>query len=616
MTEKQPISQRWHYLWPVVLVLAGVAVYANSFYGIFLFDDEPHILRNETIQHLFPPWDLLTARRPVVYITLAINYAISQLEPWSYHALNLIVHILASLTLYGVVRQTLSLKSLHKKYGRSSNPLAGVMALIWLVHPLQTQSVTYIVQRGESLMGLFYLFTLYSLIRSSQSNKPLIWWLMGIASCVMGMGSKAVMVTAPVMMLLYDRIFLCQSIRDVLRQRKTFYAGLASTWTILWMSGIVQGVFNTTPTDSHVGFSYQGITSLEYLATQPGVLLHYLSLCYWPQSLCLDYAWPVAKTTMEIALPGIVIMALFIITIWGCFIKPKIGFVGAWFFMILSPTSSFIPIKDAAFEHRMYLPLASVIILTVLIVNHYLHKWKSAASNQTPVHRNVSVMILVCVVILLGMGTIRRNRIYHSNQAMWQDVLKNHPHNYRAYTGVGVQLFYEGKLDEAIQSYQKALQIKPEYADGHYNLGVAFAKQNKIKQAISSYQQAINLNPKHVDAHSALGWLFMNNNQPKMGVRVFEHAVDVVPDNSKARLNLGNALGQAGRMHEAIEQFQKALELQPDSASGYYGLGMAYLFLDRIDEAVHALNEALQIQPDHKRAGQALQDIQATKNPE
>lgn len=615
MTANQPISHRWHYLWPVVLVLAGVAVYANSFYGIFLFDDGYHILRNDTIHHLFPPWDLLAARRPVVYITLAINYAISQLEPWSYHALNLVVHILASLTLYGVVRQTLTLKSLHKKYGQSSYHLAGAIALIWLVHPLQTQSVTYIIQRGESLMGLFYLFTLYSLIRSTKSNSPMRWWLIGIASCALGMGSKAVMVTAPVTMLLYDRIFLCQCFRNVLRQRKTFYAGLAGTWSILWMCGIVQGVFNTTPTDSHVGFSYQGMTSLEYLVTQPGVLLHYLSLCYWPQSLCLDYAWPVAKTTMEIALPGIAVITLVILTIGGCFFKPKIGFAGAWFFIILSPTSSFIPIKDAIFEHRMYLPLASVIILTVLIVNHVLHKWKFTTRNQTPMHCIVSVMILASVVILLGMGTIHRNRDYHSNQAMWQDVLKKQPHNYRAYVGVGVQLFYEGKLDEAIQSYQKALQIKPEYADGHYNLGVVFAKQKKINQAIQSYQKALDLNPTHMEAHSALGWLFMNNNQPNLGVRVFEHAVDVAPKNSKAHLNLGNALGQVDRLHESIEEFQKALELQPDSASGYYGLGMAYLFLDRIEEAVDALNEAMRLQPDHKRARKALQDIQAMQNP-
>ena len=615
MTANQPITQRWHYFWPAVLVLAGVAVYANSFYGIFLFDDELHITRNDTIHHLFPPWDLLAARRPVVYITLAVNYAISQLEPWSYHALNLIVHILASITLYGVVRQTLSLESLHKKYGPSAYPLAGAIALIWLVHPLQTQSVTYSVQRGESLMGLFYLLTLYSLIRSTKSSRPMKWWLMGIASCALGMGSKAVMVTAPVTLLLYDRIFLSQCFRDILRQRKTFYAGLAGTWTILWLSGIVQGVFNTTPSDSHVGFSYQGITSLEYIFTQPGVLLHYLSLSYWPQSLCLDYAWPAANTTVEIALPGIVILALVMLTIWGCFFKPKIGFVGLWFFIILSPTSSFIPIKDAAFEHRMYLPLASVIILTILIVNHFLHKLKSAASIQTPMHRNVSAMILVSVVILLGMGTIHRNRIYHSNNAMWQDVLKKQPHNYRAYVGIGVELFYEGKLDEAIQFYQKALEFKPEYADGHYNLGVVFAKQKKINQAIPSYQKALDLNPTHMEAHSELGWLLMNNNQPNMGVRVFEHAVDVAPKNSKAHLNLGNALGQVDRLHESIEEFQKAIELQPDSASGYYGLGMAYLFLDRMDEAVHALNKALRLQPDYKRARKALQDIQAKQNP-
>ena len=167
-----------------MLLVAGLVVYANSFSGIFLFDDEPHIIRNDTIRHLFPPWDLLSARRPVLYVTLALNYAASKLEPWSYHVVNLTVHILASFALFGVVRHTLNMQCLRQRYGRTSQHLAGAVALIWLVHPLQTQSVTYVIQRSEALMGLFYLLTLYCLIRCAHSHRPSGWTLGAIGSCV------------------------------------------------------------------------------------------------------------------------------------------------------------------------------------------------------------------------------------------------------------------------------------------------------------------------------------------------------------------------------------------------------------------------------------------------
>ncbi len=162
-------------IWPgtvavaLLLIVIGVAVYANSFAGVFLFDDALHIVENPRIQQLWPPWTVLAARRPTLDLSLAVNFALGGTETWGYHLVNVTIHILAALTLWGVVRRTFTSAPLGDRFGPASCWLGMAVAVVWLVHPLQTQSVTYIVQRSESLMGLFYLLTLYCVIRGVES---------------------------------------------------------------------------------------------------------------------------------------------------------------------------------------------------------------------------------------------------------------------------------------------------------------------------------------------------------------------------------------------------------------------------------------------------------------
>src|SRR6266478_10167003 len=186
----------------VGLIGAGVAVYYNSFAGVFLLDDHWRILDNLQIRQLWPPWHALAHNsRPLVQVSLAVNYALGGLNVWGYHAFNLAVHLLGGLVLFGIVRRMLQSERPRARYGASACWLALAVAAIWLVHPLQTESVTYLIQRAESLMGLFYLLTLYCGIRGVQSPRPGAWFLGAVVACGLGMGSKEVMVTAPIMML-------------------------------------------------------------------------------------------------------------------------------------------------------------------------------------------------------------------------------------------------------------------------------------------------------------------------------------------------------------------------------------------------------------------------------
>jgi hypothetical protein len=408
---------------PLVVVVVGLLVYHNSFTGPFIFDDGPSIQENLTIRRLWPVWTIVgRTSRPVVHLSLAVNYALGGLNPWGYHLFNLAIHILAALTLYGVVRRTCLLAKWAPTWRKAAPWLAVEIAVIWVVHPLQTESVTYIIQRCESLMGLFYLLTLYCVIRSNGSSQS-IWWETGsVVSCALAMGCKPVAASAPVMVLLYERAFMAGSWREVLQRRWKMYAGLAATWLLLPLL-LANG---SGEWKESAGFGYKKITPIQYALTQPAVIVHYLRLTFWPRPLCLDYNWLVAQTAAE-EWPGLIaIGALLVGMVWVWRRRSALGFLAAWFFIILAPTSSFIPIADLAVEHRMYLPLAAVVVLGVMGIHALIGR------------RTVAVVVVLAIA--LGFLTVQRNQDYRGNTAIWLDTVNKRPNNPRAHYCLGFAL--------------------------------------------------------------------------------------------------------------------------------------------------------------------------------
>jgi len=278
---------------PLLVIAAGLLAYHNSFTGPFIYDDLPSILTNLSIRHLWPIWHALSPPheggitvegRPLVNLSLAVNYAFGGYNVWGYHVVNLAIHLLAGLTLLGVVRRTLLRPVLRERFGAAANELAVATAVLWTVHPLQTESVTYVVQRAESIMGLCYLLTLYCFIRGAESRRPGVWYGVSVVACGLGMASKEVMVSAPLMVLLYDRTFLSGSFREAWRRRWPLYLGLAAGWILL---GVLVASWQLPATSANA--QRLGLSWRQYLATEPGVILYYLRLSVWPHPLCLDY---------------------------------------------------------------------------------------------------------------------------------------------------------------------------------------------------------------------------------------------------------------------------------------------------------------------------------------
>ena len=303
-------------------------LYANTLSAPFVFDDLSWILHSRVGNFWSVIGSLFDGTRPILVLSLALNYAVGGMDPTGYHVVNIGVHVLAALTLYGIARRSFRCHVLSERYGSSADSLAFAVALIWIAHPLATQSVTYVIQRAESLMALFCLLTLYCVIRSAASERRTVWSLAAIACCALGMQTKEVMVGAPLIVWLYDRAFLAGSFAAALRSRRALYAGLAATWLLLWLCVDSNALSGGA---AWAGFGLPEISVAEYARSQPGVILHYLRLCFWPHPLVLDYGWPVANELGPILSSTAFVSVLGLATLWALWHVPPIGFLGAFF---------------------------------------------------------------------------------------------------------------------------------------------------------------------------------------------------------------------------------------------------------------------------------------------
>ena len=584
--------------WPAlaggaVLAALAVAAYGRTFSIPLIFDDESSIANNTTIRHLgtafLPPVDSTVSGRPAANLSLAANYAVSGTAVGSYHAVNLAIHILAGLTLFGIVRRTLAPRT-----GASAFAVAFSASLLWTLHPLQTESVTYIVQRAESLMGLFYLLTLYCFIRGAGAGGPgRFWWLAAsVCACLLGMGTKEVMVSAPLVVLLYDRTFLAGGFREAFRRRFKAYAALASTWLVLACLAV------STHGRGGTAGSGSGVAWWRYALTQSEAIAHYLRLCFWPHPLIFDYGSALVRPSLGVLPYALLIMAMVAAVAWALVRRPAIGFLGASFFAVLAASSSVVPVAtETMAEHRMYLPLAAVAVLVVLGI----HRWLGRGT------------LPLCLALAAGLSwaTWQRNGTYRSSEEIWSDTVAKRPENERAQYNLGCILQAKpGRLGDAVAHYEEALRLKPGYAEAHNNLGNALDSLGRTTEAIAHFEEALRLKPNYVEAHNDLGIALGSVGRTPEAIEQYEEALRLKPDFFQASFNLGNALDSLDRTPEAIEQYEQALRIKPDDATIHFYLAGALLRTPgRIHDAAAHLREVVRLQPDNQQARQILARI-------
>lgn len=614
-------------------MIAVAAAYSGGLGGAFLFDDLDSIVGNPTIRHLtqafFPPAGMTVSGRPFLNISLSLNYLVSGSAVWSYHALNLAIHAAAALALFGIVRRTLALPAAGSRPAMECLRVAFAASLLWALHPLQTESVAYVVQRAESLMGLLYLLTLYAFIRYAEGGRAAGAWAgVSFACCLLGVATKEVMVTAPVIVFLYDRCFLAGSFRGAWSRRAALHLSLAACWVPLAIM-----VVHTGGRAGTAGFG-SGLAWPDYFMAQMEAVPHYLRLAIWPSPLVGDYGRVLSVSTLWEAIGSCVVASVVIGTCILLVRRPAAGFLGAWLLVILAPSSSVVPVStEIIAEHRMYLPLAGLVVLGAV----WLHEGLGGRR------------LYVTTVLLLAMGfwvlTAQRVRVYAGPLPFWSDVTAKVPGNAGAWNNLGVALAAGGDHGGAIADFRRALALVPTFATAHYNLGKslvatghpgeaageltealrylpddasihcslgnALALQGRPLAAADAYRQALRLDPGRADAWFNLGEAMVDAGDLPGASQAYASAVRFSPGYADARIAYANVLAQLGRAGEAVEQYREALRLDPGAADVHNNLGSLYAGMGRLAEAKAEFERALQLKPDYPDARDNLGRIGA-----
>jgi tetratricopeptide (TPR) repeat protein len=598
-----------------LLALATLLTYANSLGGVYVFDDLASLVNNPALrdwrQAFFPPRGALTVSgRPVLHASFAFSHALGGGAVWGHHVINVLIHLAAGLTLFGIVRRTLLRPSLAPRFGAHALPLAFFVALLWALHPLQTESVTYLVQRAESLMGLFFLLTFYAYLRGATATLPVApaagssrprrasppssnpddttlsptaWFTLSVSACLLGVGTKEVIVVAPVLVLLHDRAFVAGSFRAAWRARRAFYVALFATW--LPLAALVLGLGGNRGGTS--GFDV-GASVVSYWLTQFEAVTRYLGLTFWPHPLVFEYGTFWTKDPADVLPYAGLIVALAAAGLWALWRRPQAGFLAAAFFAILAPTSLMPGTIQMIVEHRMYLPLAAVVTFATLLVYLWLGR------------RAIWVGGLAAVAF--AALTSARNLDYRTELSLWGDTVAKRPANASAHNALALAQLAAGETASALTHFESAIRLAPQRADYLANYAGALARTGRPADAIARYEEALRLKPDYADAHSNLGLILSEAGRLPEAIAHGETAVRLAPHLASTHGNFGVTLLHAQRPADAVAQLESALYLDATSAEAHNSLGVALIQLGRAAEALPHFEAALRSKPDYPQA--------------
>jgi tetratricopeptide (TPR) repeat protein len=404
-----------------------------------------------------------------------------------------------------------------------------------------------------------------------------------VGAALLGAATKELVVTVPVLVLVYDRVFVSGSFRAAWTSRRGMYLGLLATWVVVALS-----VWQSETRGGTVGFG-QGVTAWDYALTQSRALTMYFKLALWPHPLVLDYGTQVIREAGEVALEGLAVLALLGATIWALVRRPKLGFLGAWCFIILSPSSSFVPlVTQTMAEHRMYLPLAGILVLVTVALRRWLGRAFVPAG--------------LAVATGLGAATVARNHDYRSAEAIWRDTVAKRPDNPRAHYTLAQLADEAGRSAEAIAHGEAAVRLLPEDATAHFNLAFSHAKAGQLEAALTHYERAARLKPESVDAQVNLGAVLVRLGRLDQAIGAYEKVTRAKPDSAEDWFNLGQVYFHAGRFAEAVPPLETAIRLKPHLPESHYRLANTRLRLGQLAAAVAAYRETLRLAPDHFEA--------------
>ena len=586
----------------LILIFPFVAllIYSGSLRGPFIFDDMGHIPKNPhtrleklTLDGIArASFDSPARTRPVANMSFALNYYLDRYNPMGYHLVNILIHVATGLFLYFFVKTTLNI--LPPRAGPSMNGwIAFFAALIWLVHPVQTQSVSYIVQRMNSLAAMFYVSSLllYGRARIATERRKK-WALFGgcILAGILALGSKEIAATLPFFIFLYEWYFFQDLSWPWLRRHLTLFGGLLILLAILAL--LYLGI---NPVERILeSYNIRDFTLTQRVLTQFRVVIFYLSLLLFPHPsrLNLDHDFSISHSLLDPLTTMLSIMIIIVLVGLAIYRAKKerlFSFCILWFLGNLVIESSVIGL-EIAFEHRNYLPSMLVTIMAVsLAYRHIKPKWLGGA-------------LLCALVMVFSFWAHDRNKVWSDSVTLWSDCVAKSPNKARPHSNLGASLALRGRTQEAMNHYTTAVKINPNYAEAHYNMGVALEREGRTDEAALHYTKTLKINTNHAEAHSNIGVTLVRQGNFEEGITHFAEALRIKPHYVKAHMNMGSALLSQGKTDEAVAHFADAVRIEPNNAEAHYNLGVAREKQGRADAAIAHYSKALEINPSYAEA--------------
>lgn len=599
----------------IIALLCGFA-YSNTFNVPFVFDDKPNIINNPIIRNLsyythpgearkfsgFAEYPVFRSRY-VGSLTFALNYAIHGLDVRGYHALNLAVHIGTAIFLYLFIRAMFETPRLQAspidRPQRDMTALFGSM--LFALHPIQTQAVTYIIQRFASLASFFYILAIFGYIRFrlSETKTPrILWYSLAIAASILAAKTKEIAITLPIILALAEWLFFDDSPRRrILRLLPFALAMLVVPLTLANLDSPVDEMF------AKMG-NRPLYSRLQYIAIEMPVMVTYLRLLIAPINQRLDYVYPIAKGFFE---PKVMIALIFHLIVLGLsavsiarlrrnrsiFTIIPLGIF--WFYITLLPESGMIPIRDVIFEHRLYLPSMGIAVAVAVGISGLYSglgkKW-----------RTVILVFCTAVVVALGAATWSRNAVWKSEVSIWEDVVKKEPSNTRASNNLCEALIAVKDYNKAAHYAERAVALDPSASGTFNNLGIAYAALGQYGNAIDNYKKAVRLAPNNPAPLNNMGTALLKIGLFQEATDAFRKAISIAPNYIEAHANLAAANAGMGRFDEAARQYRAILRFKPDFAGAYIGLARIALDSKSPLEAIDLLDAALRISPGNPEA--------------
>ncbi len=577
-------AKRWKIFGTIVLISTGFLIYGNTFQSTFQFDDLPAIVENYQIYNLADVHSMwrFYKQRFVGFFTFALNYHFHKLDVVGYHLVNVCIHIGTAFWMWYLLSLTLGLPQFQEKFSKEQRKwLSFLPALLFLVHPIQTQSVTYIYQRVTSLTVFFCLASLCFYVKGRIAHKG--YFIPATLAAVLAAFTKELALALPFLIILYEAFFMHREKGGRLR----WYYFVPAVAVLFIIPSLYKFNFSArffTPLISEGQYEII-ITIPSYLLTQFRIILLSFQLLIFPYNQNLDHEIPLAKSIME-PVTFLSIAAVLLIVFMSFRLRkkePLISFGMLWIFITFA--YNFVPRDDIFDEQKLYFPAVGFSIALCFAAFRIFKDFSKF------------VKTIIVIALIFGLLTFQRNWVWQNPLTLWSDVIKKSPHKVRAYNAVGRYYVEKEEKDKALVFFNKALSMRPLYTRPLLNRGIIYFERGFYDLALADFFKVLQISPKSIQAYNNIGQVYVAQGKYDLALKAFGDALYYVPGYLLIFYNRGQLYEKLGQYQKAIEDYTQAISYDPFSDSAYMMRGQIYYKFKSYDLALADFNKALSLNP-------------------